>query len=354
MVITTGKSEYIYDNIFIDIKKIFTDNGNKIEDIPKRIMSDFEKSLINSIRKNFENSTVDGCFFHFVKLLWKKAKSLSLCNLKKLKNTKIFLFILKIILFMEMDKRGELFDKIEIYFGSDDENYKKLLLYYKKNWLNNPYINYNELSKQEYINRTNNFIESFHSFFNQKLETYHPKISFLIDKYKEYLISIYNKVKTSLVDKNEPIIKKFFILNDIILFIKNMNLKYKDGLNLTNILQVYHDENEIINKVTNYLLDFYFDIDTNDNQKNILNFEKEEPNIFDEISGDEEDGVQLELINNENEYLNFDEIFPINIGNLKGKKKRNYLEAFGEPNELKTFYDDLKLIKNNNLKEKNN
>ena len=99
---------------------------------------------------------------------------------------------------MEMDKRGELFDKIEIYFGSDDENYKKLLLFYKKNWLNNPYINYNELSKQEYINRTNNFIESFHSFFNQKLETYHPKISFLIDKYKEYLISIYNRVKSSL------------------------------------------------------------------------------------------------------------------------------------------------------------
>ena len=186
------------------------------------------------------------------------------------------------------------------------------------------------------------------------METYHPKISFLIDKYKEYLISIYNKVKTSLVDKNDPIIKKFSIVNDIILFIKNMNLKYKDGLNLTNILQADHNENEIINKVTNYLLDFYFDLDTNDSQKNIINFEKEEPNIFDEISGDEEDGEQLELINNENEYLNFDEIFPKNIGNLKGKKKRNYLESFGEPNELKTFYDDLKLIKNNILKEKNN
>ena len=45
MIITAGKSEYIYNTIFQDIKEIIMENGNKIEIIPKRIICDFEKAL---------------------------------------------------------------------------------------------------------------------------------------------------------------------------------------------------------------------------------------------------------------------------------------------------------------------
>ena len=85
MIITTGKSEFLYDSIFIDIKKIIMDSGYKIEEIPNRIICDFEKSLQNAIRKNFKNSIIDGCFFHFVKLLWGKAKFFGLCKKNILK-----------------------------------------------------------------------------------------------------------------------------------------------------------------------------------------------------------------------------------------------------------------------------
>ena len=56
-------------------------------------MMDFEKLLIKSIILNFENITIDDCYFHFVKLLWNKAKSFFLCKKEKLKNTKILTFI---------------------------------------------------------------------------------------------------------------------------------------------------------------------------------------------------------------------------------------------------------------------
>ena len=51
MVLLTGKSEYLYDVIFIDIKKIMKDNGINIENIPKKFMLDFEKDLMNAVKK---------------------------------------------------------------------------------------------------------------------------------------------------------------------------------------------------------------------------------------------------------------------------------------------------------------
>ena len=80
MIPTTSKSEYIYDKIFNDIQNILLENKISRKNIPDKVMVDFEKSLINVIKKNFPNSIVNGCFFHYIKLLWKKAKALSLCN----------------------------------------------------------------------------------------------------------------------------------------------------------------------------------------------------------------------------------------------------------------------------------
>ena len=40
------------------------------------MLINFEKSLQKSIKSNFPNAKTDRCYFHFVKLLWKKAKKL--------------------------------------------------------------------------------------------------------------------------------------------------------------------------------------------------------------------------------------------------------------------------------------
>ena len=97
MIPLTGKSEYLYNKVFEDVINLLSENGIDIDELPKFIMSDFEKSLIKAIKKNFKNCIVDGCFFHYVKLIWSKAKAIGLCNKKNLKLTKTHFILQKII-----------------------------------------------------------------------------------------------------------------------------------------------------------------------------------------------------------------------------------------------------------------
>ena len=52
--------------------------------------------------------------------------------------------------------------------------------------------------------------------------------------------------------------KKYFVVNDIIKYISKIN-----------IIQANNEENEIITKVLNYLIDSFFDIDLNNNLESI-------------------------------------------------------------------------------------
>jgi hypothetical protein len=51
---------------------------------------------------------------------------------------------------MNPDYRENFFEKFEKYFSIDNDKYKKFIKYFKKNWFNNQYINYYDLSKEEY------------------------------------------------------------------------------------------------------------------------------------------------------------------------------------------------------------
>ena len=53
-----------------------------------------------------------------------------------MKDTKILLFLLKIMSYIQYDERIEVFEKVEEFYQSN-ENYKKLIKYYKKVWINN-------------------------------------------------------------------------------------------------------------------------------------------------------------------------------------------------------------------------
>lgn len=56
---------------------------------------DFEKSLIKVINNNFKKSKIDGCYFHFVKLLETWTKNMEFLK-EKLKINNFLLFILKL------------------------------------------------------------------------------------------------------------------------------------------------------------------------------------------------------------------------------------------------------------------
>ena len=98
-------------------------------------MIDFEKGLQNALKINFPISNVDGCFFYFAKLLGSKAKEYGLCKKEELKKTKLLVFVLKLLTFMNPDYKINFFDKLEDYFSINNDKFTKLVKYYKKNWL---------------------------------------------------------------------------------------------------------------------------------------------------------------------------------------------------------------------------
>ena len=79
------------------------------------------KNFCKPQKKNFPTAIIDGCFFHYVKLLWAKSKKFRLCKIQKLKKTKLILFIFKLLPFMEIDNRPDIFKKIEEYISIDDD-----------------------------------------------------------------------------------------------------------------------------------------------------------------------------------------------------------------------------------------
>ena len=77
----------------------------------------------NQLKKNFENIKIDRCYFHFFKLLWNKAKHLGLVYKTNIKNNKIILFILKIIPFLDIDYKNDIFEKLgNIYYSKEDKD----------------------------------------------------------------------------------------------------------------------------------------------------------------------------------------------------------------------------------------
>ena len=94
----TNKSYNSYKKIFIEIKNLFDEYKIKYNFKNTIINCDFEKSLINSIRDEFKGSKIYGCYFHYIKALWKKARNLSLTKKPLLEKTKIIIFPQKYIL----------------------------------------------------------------------------------------------------------------------------------------------------------------------------------------------------------------------------------------------------------------
>ena len=73
--------------------------------------------------------------------------------------------------------------------------------------------------------------------------------------------NVYIKIKESLVKEIPNKINKFTIIDDIYNYSSNHNKKYSEKINLHLIIQGNDEEFEIINKITKYLTDIFFNLD---------------------------------------------------------------------------------------------
>ena len=222
-------------------------------------MLDFEKSLQNAIHKNFEGVKISGCYFHYFKILREKAKRFGLCTKADIKVSKILLFILKLMPYIQYDEIIGLFSKIEQFYNNNDK-YIIIIKYYKKTWLKITYLNYDEITQNEYLNKTDN-LQNFYHLLNHQLEFFHPKLSYLVEKYKFFIKNVYIKIKESLVKEIPNKNNKLSIIDDIYNYLSSYNKKYSEKIDIHKIIQVNNKEFDIINKITKYLTELFFNLD---------------------------------------------------------------------------------------------
>jgi hypothetical protein len=161
--------------------------SNYLKDHPKLIVIDFEKALINSVRKHFPNSRIGGCYFHFAKNLWANFQKKGLQQMydKKIENSVFKTFsYLKCLAFVPVDDVIKAFTCIKELADNQLDDFM--------NYFENTYIGKKknaESTKRQVpmfpirlwnvydrvLNdepRTNNGIEAWHSAFNVKLFSY--------------------------------------------------------------------------------------------------------------------------------------------------------------------------------------
>ena len=92
------------------------------------------------------------------------------------------------------------------------------------------FLNFDNLNKEQIRERTDNYSENFNRNLNQLIGRAHPKISFLVEKLKEYTIKQYNQLIESKMLRTEKISRGFNIYNDIFIFV--LKIKEKTAENL--------------------------------------------------------------------------------------------------------------------------
>lgn len=129
------KSEFLYLKIFETIEKICQDYNIEIKMNKKACITDFEKGLRKVLRNLLGGINLRGCYFHFVKALWSKAKKLGLFSYKKIQISKIIIFGLKVLTLQSRDCQEKMIKETNNFVEELDDNlmYKKFMEYYEKN-----------------------------------------------------------------------------------------------------------------------------------------------------------------------------------------------------------------------------
>lgn len=164
---------------------------------PTTVMSDFEMAAISAFKKEFPETEVKGCFFHFCKALYRKIQEK---HQTRYANDVNFMQSCKMVMalaYVPLKEMRSVYDILVKSEGFPTEDLLDFLNYFEETWLGykkkrartsvKPMFdtnlwNMNERTIQN-LPRTNNVVEGWHSAFNSEAEP-HAHIYKFIEKLK--------------------------------------------------------------------------------------------------------------------------------------------------------------------------
>ena len=347
------KSEFLYLKIFETIEKISHDFNIKLNMHKKTCITDFEKGLRKILRNLFDGINLRGCYFHYVKALWSKAKKLGLCVFKKIQITKLIIFGLKVLTLQSRKCQEEMIKEISLFVDGLEDNtiFKKFISYYQKNWFNNKFIRFDICYDKIIKIRTDNVCEGFHRLLNHRIEFQKPKNALICDILKQFAIEGFRSCVQSLVKPNKEEKSDISIFAQCYDYLVTFHNKYHKELNFEDIKKLSKDPKGNIDKITISMLSLYKDsyikYINKESTQNLDNEIIEDKFDEEENLNSEEENINeiIEKINNlilseEKEIESYDEDCEEDILKTK-KKKRNY-------NEIKNEIMDSLINFNNN------
>ena len=154
---------------------------------------------------------------------------------------KLYQFIL------ENEKRDYLKSIIKAF--SEKKEYNKFFQYFIKNWSKSNFLNFENLTQDEILERTDNTCEIFHKIVNDAIGINHPKISFLIDNLKTFTKMKFDELIESMVTKKFKKNEGFNIYKDIFNFISTIKDKYKAKISYDLLNNFEEDERSKIKDI---------------------------------------------------------------------------------------------------------
>ena len=128
LAVTFNKEDTdIYTQFYSFIKAKYNFN-------PVFITCDFSKANISAINKTFENCLIITCFFHLIQCWWRKASTLKLRKKNIVSKTRILIFNLKLLAFMDIGRAIEFYDTIKTTYY--EEQFSEFFDYFETTWLN--------------------------------------------------------------------------------------------------------------------------------------------------------------------------------------------------------------------------
>lgn len=177
----TGKEQKMYEAFFHFIKHAIFVQGNKNR-IPSSIMVDFEKGLRNAAKKIFPNIKLQGCNFHHVQALRRRAKKTEGLSTKIMyKSQHHFILFMRISL-LPIRRINNGFIQLINYIATMPDievDFQEFIEYYETTW-------FERYKKQDWcvsnaFRRTNNNIEGINSYI-KKLIPRHPSPYIFLDR----------------------------------------------------------------------------------------------------------------------------------------------------------------------------
>ena len=184
---TIGTYRQMFQTLKNEIRRL---TGNRWA--PAICISDFEQSIVTAFETEFPNARVNGCYFHFAQNLWRKIQELGLAaayrhniNLKRCLQKVMALGFVPLpvvrITYQNFLLRASTLRLINIY-----PNLQLFFNYFSNNYMNG---NFQPLMWNVYQRRmefrTNNFVESYHSRWNNAVGVRHPSLWYFIRVLKD-------------------------------------------------------------------------------------------------------------------------------------------------------------------------